>query len=159
MISDGPIVAAALFLVGQLSLRTQAALQVAGGCLLLTFAWTTLRQWRHAGERRSPDSTPKTLAEAVVVNLLNPHPYLSWTLILGPAVHAAWQRHPTHAIALVSSFYLTLVATLAGFVVVIGAAERVGEVGRRRLLGISGALLAGLGIYLVVRGSLALLAG
>ena len=152
VISDGPIVVAALFLVGQLSIRTQSILQMAGGFVLFYFAWETLRQLGRKVEAEPAPSTPRTVVEAVVVNLLNPHPYLGWTLVLGPAVHSAWQRHPTHALALVAAFYVVLVSTLAGFVLLFGTTGRLGERSQRRLLGVSGILLVGLGAYLLIHG-------
>lgn len=156
VISDGPIVVAALFLVGQLSMRTQSILQMAGGLVLFYFAWGTLRQlWREKSVE-GPPSTPRTMVEAVVVNLLNPHPYLGWTLILGPAVLVAWERHPSHAVALVVAFYVTLVATLAGFVLLFGTAGRLGDAAQRKVLGVSGSILAVLGLYLLVGGIIAL---
>ena len=82
----------ALVVLGRLSPFAQLMMQGAGGCLLVYLAWSAFVRWRHGVDSEGSESPPRTLAEAVVVNLLNPNPYLGWTLVLGPAVHAAWQE-------------------------------------------------------------------
>jgi arginine exporter protein ArgO len=90
------------------------------------------------------------LLEATLVNILNPNPYLGWTLVLGPAALAAWRERGIHAFALIGVFHSTMCATLAGFVVLVGAPRFLNRRGRRALVPISAALLAGLGLYLLV---------
>jgi threonine/homoserine/homoserine lactone efflux protein len=149
LISDGPIAFAMLALLDGMARGFERVLQGLGGCVLLYFAVRTLMEWRKgvveedAGDREGP----KTLLQAVVVNLLNPGPYLGWSLILGPAVLRAWDRRPVDAVALVGSFYGTMVVCLVGFILLVGTTTRFGPSFRRRLLLLSAVALFGLAVF------------
>ena len=49
LLSDGPIALVVLLVLGRLSVPAQHLLRVAGGGLLLFFAWKALEQWRRPG--------------------------------------------------------------------------------------------------------------
>jgi threonine/homoserine/homoserine lactone efflux protein len=151
VISDGPIAALALVVLPNVPLSIHAGIRGAGGLFLLWLAWSAFRQARVGvpGAAGGHDA-PRTLARAVVVNLLNPSPYVAWTLVIGPAVVAAWNRWPGEAIALVGAFYGTMVSGLAAFIVLCGSAQSLGQ-GTRRILGLaSAAVLAALGAWQLV---------
>jgi threonine/homoserine/homoserine lactone efflux protein len=150
LLSDGPIALLALLVLGQMPLMVQQALRGAGGLLLIYLAWVTFRQWRAPDASEELVSAPRTLLDAALVNLLNPHPYLGWTLVLGPSVVTAWQRDPTHAVALVVAFYGTMVLSLAGFIALAGTARLMGARVMHTLVGVAAAVLAGLGLFLIV---------
>ena len=44
---------------------------------------------------------------AAIVNVLNPNPYLGWSLVMGPLFLHAWQEVPRNAAALLVGFYTT----------------------------------------------------
>ncbi|HKJ91655.1 MAG TPA: LysE family transporter [Longimicrobiales bacterium] len=150
LLSDGPIALVVLLVVGQLSPRAQQGLRMAGGVLLLYLAWAAFRQTRNDAEPEQAGSAPRTLFQAVLVNLLNPNAYLGWAFILGPALLTAWHRQPAQGIALLVTFYGVLVTTTAAFVVLAGTARFLSEQAQRALLGVSALVLAGLGVYLLV---------
>jgi threonine/homoserine/homoserine lactone efflux protein len=151
LLSDGPIALLALVVLGRVSAGAQQVLRGAGGFLLLYLAWSALRHWRRpAGPGKAGGDTPRTLLQATLVNLLNPNPYLGWALVLGPAAMAAWHRAPSTAVALVVSFYATLVVMLAVTIVLFGTARALGPRGQRALLAVSGIALAALGIWQLV---------
>ena len=149
LLSDGPIAALALLVLGRLSLGVQSALRLAGGALLLYLAWDAYQQWRRDDSPPSEQAmkVPKTLFEAALVNLLNPNPYLGWTLVLGPIVVTAWQEAPSSGIAVVVAFYATMVTTLAVLIVMFGGARLLGARFQRVLMFVSVWILAGLGFY------------
>ena len=90
---------------------------------------------------------PRTLFEAALVNLLNPNPYLGWTLVLGPIVVTAWQEAPSSGVAVVVAFYATMVTMLAVLIFLFGSARLLGARYQRVLMFISVWILAGLGFY------------
>jgi threonine/homoserine/homoserine lactone efflux protein len=149
LLSDIPIALLALLVLRELPPLFQELLRAAGGLLLLYLAWIAYRQWRSPSEALVRGSAPRTFLEATLVNLLNPHPYIGWTLVLGPSLIAAWNEHGTYAVALVVAFYGTLVVGLAAFILLVGTARLLGSRGQRALVGVSAALLAALGIYLL----------
>ena len=151
LLSDIPIALLVLLVLGRLSVGAQQILRAAGGVLLLYLAWSTYRQWRRPSQPNAGSAgTPRTVAQAVLVNLLNPNPYLGWALVLGPNAVAAWRHSPAQAIALIVAFYTVLVAGLAVFIVVAGSARFLGAAGQRLLLLLSAAALAALGVYQLI---------
>ncbi len=158
LLSDGPIAVVALLVLGQLSTQLQGALRIAGGGLLLFLAWGAFRQWRRApSEKRVQEGkVPKTLLEAALVNLLNPNPYLGWTLILGPMVLEAWHHAPVAGVGVVVAFYATMVLTLGGLIALFGGASRLGPRFQSWLLFASIGVLAGMGVYQLAVGLRAL---
>jgi len=151
LLSDGPIALVVLLLLGQVPVTLLWVLQAAGGVLLLYLAGATFRAWR-AGRQQDEESVisaPRTLLEAALVNILNPNPYLGWSLVLGPQALKAWSRAPSHAVALIAAFYLTMVAMLALIIVLFGTTRALGARGRRVLVLVSAVALAALGVYQV----------
>ena len=110
LLSDGPIVLLVLLVLNRVPASATRLLQAAGGVLLLYLAWASYRQWRkQAGGTQADDgSTPSTLLQAAAVNILNPNPYLAWSLVLGPMLLEAWHQGPGNAVAFVVAFYITM---------------------------------------------------
>ena len=154
LLSDGPIALVALVVLGQLPPAGQELLRAAGGALLLYFAWTSLRALRTPAPEGGAEgpATPRTLLQAAFVNLLNPNPYLSWALVLGPAVVTAWRDRPGRAVALVGSFYGVMVVGLAGFIVLASTARRLSPRAQRLVAAASVAVLAVLGVWMLLVG-------
>lgn len=151
LLSDGPIAVLAVLVVGRIPPSAQHFLRAGGGLLLLYFAASALRQWRHRASPASPPSA-RTLLEAVLINLLNPNPYLAWALVMGPLAVAAWNRHPAYALGFVGALYATMLVALAAFVVLLGTTRFLNARCQRALAGASAVLLAGLGLFLLVAG-------
>jgi threonine/homoserine/homoserine lactone efflux protein len=149
LLSDGPIALVSLLLLSRLGPSFELALQAAGGLLLLYFAAVGFRQWRRPDVPASHAPAPRTVAEAALVNLLNPNPYLGWSLVLGPTLVAAWRASEVAALAFVVSFYGTMCGTMGVFVLLVGATGAVAPAARRALALIGAALLAALGAFLL----------
>ena len=100
VISDGPIAALILIVLNRLPSAMETYLQVIGGLALLYFAGAAFLEWCRDGNRRNQEegSAPRTLLQAVIVNTLNPGPWLGWSLIMGPLALEAWGRSPGHAL-------------------------------------------------------------
>jgi threonine/homoserine/homoserine lactone efflux protein len=152
VISDIPIAILALFVLTRIPPGLTVGLRAVGGFFLLYLAYATYRQWRKAPgvEEESESSTPKTILQAVVVNILNPNPYIGWSLVLGPAVLVAWSQKPANAVVLVIAFYVTMVAGLAFTILLFGMTELFGPDRRRTLILVSAVILASLGVYQLI---------
>ena len=149
MISDIPIAILALLVLTRIPTTMTTVLRAAGGFFLMYLALANYRQWRRppGEDEKNGSSTPRTILQAVVVNILNPNPYIGWSLVLGPAVLVAWGRSPAYAVALVIAFYVTMVAGLACTVLIFGMANLLGPASRRTLVLVSAVILASLGVY------------
>ena len=136
LLSDVPIALVALGALHFAGARLLSALQCAGGLFLLYLAARAFRSWRAPGARR-PAGGRGSLINAVIVNVLNPNPYLGWSLVLGPLFLRAWQEAPGNAAALLLGFYATMAATTLGIILLFAAAGGLGPRVGRILVGIS----------------------
>lgn len=147
ILSDIPIISLVLVILSSVPVGFQQVLQSAGGLFLLYLAWDALKSWRH--KEKSPAAAPArvpTVWKAVTVNLLNPNPYLGWSLVMGPLLMKAWQRSPGSGIALLCAFYGTMVITLMGIIIIFGVASNTAPRVSRSLIGISAVALGVFGI-------------
>jgi threonine/homoserine/homoserine lactone efflux protein len=155
LISDGPIAFVSILLLQALPDTFRSWLGLAGGITLLYFAWSAFKTCRQDQALPASDaaSAPQTISQAALINLLNPNPYLGWSLVMGPAVLSAWEAGPGLAIALLLSFYITMISTSVLLIYLIGRALLVGSGARRILSLVSATLLFGLGIYFLFQSS------
>jgi len=149
LISDGPIALVSILLLNILPETFRNLLQLAGGVLLLYFAWNAYRNWREDQviEFGGSEFTPKTVFQAALINLLNPNPYLGWSLVMGPAVLAAWAKSPGTAVSLLLAFYITMILTSMVMIYLMGRAMLLGPGASKAMNLISALLLFGLGLY------------
>jgi threonine/homoserine/homoserine lactone efflux protein len=102
---------------------------------------------------------PSSLLRAALVNVLNPNPYISWSLVLGPLLLKGWREAPSHGVALLAGFYGVMVLSLAGTIALFAAARNLGPRVNRVLIGLSSLALACFGCYLLFGSAGDLLAG
>ena len=99
VVSDVPIIALVLFVLTRMPAVLLHGLQAGGGVFLLYLAWN-IAVAPHASAMPRAVSPRETLAKAALLNLLNPNPYLGWSLVMGPLCLEAWRRAPVDAVAL-----------------------------------------------------------
>lgn len=153
LLSDGFIALAVLTVLRHVSDAMQRGLQAAGGVALLVLAVVTLRGAKSAaagGAADAPGAAPRSLAQAVLVNVLNPGPYLGWSLVLGPEALRRWPAEPVAAVALVAAFYAVLTLGNALTIAAIGGLHGLSPGRVRLLLPISAVVLAILGVSSLV---------
>jgi threonine/homoserine/homoserine lactone efflux protein len=155
MISDIPIAALVLIVLTKIPPIVTVLLRIAGGFFMLYLAVASYRQWKAPAslDEETAAPAPRTLLQAILVNILNPNPYIGWSLVLGPAVLAEWEKSPVNGTALVVAFYLTMALVLAFTIRVFGVSSRLGPAGRKNLVLVSSILLAALGAYQLAVGS------
>lgn len=160
VLTDGPIILLVLFILQQLPSRFAPALQIVGGLFLLFLACSSARTWRRFEEVRTvaPPSGQRTLFDAAVVNLLNPNPYLTWSLILGPLLLKGWREAPSHGVALLAGFYGTLTVMTAAIITLLAGAKRLGPRVSRALVLLSAFGLLAFGMWQLWAGVWAILA-
>ncbi len=154
LLSDLPAALLALLVLGQLGVTAQHVLRACGGLLLVFLAARGARQTA-PGESTTPGrAAPRSIAEAALVNLLNPNPYLAWALVLGPALVSAWSHGLGCAAAFLGSFYATMLGANAALVLLVGTARFLDARWQRRLVLASSGLLGALGFVLLAAGVL-----
>jgi threonine/homoserine/homoserine lactone efflux protein len=149
LLSDGPIILLSLLVLSQLPDWLQRGLYLAGGLFVLYLAYGAFKTWRgfkfDSGTTQIKDQ--QTLLKAVTVNILNPAPYIFWTLVTGPILLAGWREKPFHGISFLFGFYGTMVLSLFIIIIVFGTAHKLGSKVTRILLGVSAIALFFFGLY------------
>lgn len=159
LISDGPIILVSLLLLRRVPEHFQTWLQLGGGFLLLYYAWSTFRSWQTPPEENHArsSSAPKTVLQAALINLLNPNPYLGWSLVMGPALLSAWSEQPVYLVGLLLTFYALLIGISLLIITLLGTTNLLVEKKKQGLLLISSLVLAGLGLYTLTTSLLAVI--
>jgi threonine/homoserine/homoserine lactone efflux protein len=157
-LSDGPVIVVVLAALNRLPQWALEALRCAGGVLVLVLAARAFRSWRRPDDGRGEvePSARRSVLSAALVNLLNPGPWLGWSLVMGPLLLKGWREAPPRGIALVVAFYATMVASLAAIILVFGLARGLGPRFRRALVGASAGALALFGLFQIWAGVVAL---
>lgn len=152
LVTDAPIVAAALGVLARLS-QVEAALAllaVAGGLYL---GWLGAELVRTPDPCAGTEGPPGSLRKAVTVNFLNPHVYLFWMTVGGPLLIEGASTGWSRPAAFVGGFY----GCLCGSKVVLAlATHRVrgpaGSAAYRIALRLAGLALVGFGLRLIWAG-------
>ena len=152
--SDGPIIALVLLVLSQIPANMQRFLYIASGLFILYLATTVFRVWRNfdPAQRATALSSQQSLFRAAIMNVLSPGPYIFWSLVSGPILLTSWRQAPANGLGFLAGFYLAMIGTLAGIIVLFGTARQLGPKVNRTMLGISAAVLAFFGIYQLWRG-------
>ena len=154
LLSDGPIILLVLLVLSRVPPWLVSLLQTAGGFYLLYLAFGAWKNWRGYGAPAPVNSvsSQRTVIKAALVNLLNPNPYLAWSLVLGPLLLEGWRKAPANGIAMLAGFYTVMVAGQMGIVLVFSAAGKLGPRIGRLLVGASALALAGFGVFMLSAG-------
>jgi threonine/homoserine/homoserine lactone efflux protein len=156
LLSDAPIALLALLVLTRMPAGLVQWLRLLGGAFVLYLAFGAWRAWRDFdAAAASPPSAERSFFEAATVNLLNPNPYLGWSLVLGPLLLKGWHESPARGIAVVASFYGTMIVGLVGIVLLFHLARSAGPRITRALVGASALALAAFGAYQISLGAAA----
>lgn len=149
LLSDLPIILLVLFVLNNLPDYILLLLKIAGGLLLLYLGIDAFRRSKRQTPEIFSEKARKThtLFEAALINLLNPNPYLSWALIMGPLLLEAWRQEPSYGIALLVSFYAALVLSMMLVILLFGMTSRMSPRARQTMMIVSAAILAVVGLY------------
>jgi threonine/homoserine/homoserine lactone efflux protein len=149
LLTDTPIVALSLAVLSRLSETWLRGVAIVGGVVVIGFGLREM--W--AARRPLPEATVaggRDLWRGAVVNLTNPHPWVFWVGIGGPALVAAWRESAAVAVGFLFIFYGLLIGSkLALAAVVALGGRRLDDRWRQRLLFVGGALLVAAGILLL----------
>jgi threonine/homoserine/homoserine lactone efflux protein len=151
LLSDIPVVTLTVLVLSRMPSRFLQGLRVLGGLFVLYLAFGGFRAWRDWRPKSAgpAPSAGRGVVQAVAVNLLNPNPWIAWSLALGPLLLRGWREAPAHGIALLAGFYGVMVAGTASTIAIFGMAGKLGAGVNRALIGVSAAALAAFGCYLL----------
>jgi threonine/homoserine/homoserine lactone efflux protein len=138
LISDLPVIILVLLVLTHVPDGVLRILQCFGGAFLLYLAFNAYKTWRTFKQNEKQDiSVQKNIFKAVIVNLLNPNPYLGWSLVMGPLLIKGWSENPANGAVLLIGFYSSMIIYSIGLVVLFTAARNFGPRVIRTSVGIS----------------------
>jgi threonine/homoserine/homoserine lactone efflux protein len=154
VLSDGPIIVLVLFILTNIPPLFLRFLQIGGGLLILYLAYSSFHSFLNFEKLKKPEEnkTDSTLLKAVLVNIINPAPYIGWSLIMGPMFIKGYRESAINGIVLIAAFYITIVISQAGIILLFGLARNLGPKVTRITLGIASIGLAAFGVYLLWQG-------
>jgi len=148
LISDGPIIILVLLLLNQIPSWFEKFLHFGGAAFLFYLTYKSFYSWKNFS-MEIPDESKKgqTLISATMVNILNPAPYLGWSLVMGPLFLKGYNETPLNGFLLIVSFYVTLIVCLMLIIFLFAFARKIGPRVNKITLGISVIALFIFGIY------------
>lgn len=153
LLSDGPIILLSVLVLSGVPDWMQRILYIAGGLFVLYLSYGAFKSWRSFDANvPQPESKVDGLPKAVLMNMLSPGPYIFWMLVTGPILVAGWRETPLNGIGFLAGFYIAMISTLVGIILVFATATRLGPKFNRALLGISSVALFCFGLYQLWKG-------
>ena len=148
LISDLPVIILVLLVLTNIPGDVLRVIQCFGGLFLLYLAYNAYKTWRKFDMNINAEvHQSQNFFKAALINLLNPNPYLSWSLIMGPLFIKGWNEGPSNAIVLLISFYGSFVIYSIGMIALFAAARNLGPRISRIAVGFSVIAFAAFGIY------------
>jgi threonine/homoserine/homoserine lactone efflux protein len=152
-LGDVVVVSLCFLVLVRLPDRVLPVLGIGGGFYVLFLAWETFRTVSPPPltEETGTVNHRRSLRKGLVVNLLNPHPYIFWLTVAGPLVARSYQQAAFGPIiAFVGGFYGCLVGSkLLLALLVHGGRARLQGRGYQLALRVSGGLLLIFGLMLM----------
>jgi threonine/homoserine/homoserine lactone efflux protein len=146
MITDLPIVMLTLFILVKLSgfHKVLGIISCMGGVFVLYLGWQSMVT--KGVELDLQGTRSRSLAKGIIVNTLNPHPYLFWFGVGGPTVTKAMNLGMVAPLAFIGSFYVLLVGSKIVIALLVGKSRSFligkGYIYTMRLLGVALCALA-----------------
>jgi len=149
LISDGPIIVLCLLVLSQVPSWLQQFLYIAGGLFVLYLAYGTYRSWKKFDPdiRSLETGTQQSVLKAALINMLNPNPYIFWSLVTGPILLTGWRETPVHGVGFMAGFYAAMILGFGTIIIAFGSARQLGPRVNRALLGVSAIALFCFGLY------------
>ncbi len=121
LLTDVPIVAVAIGFVALLPPIWLQGLMAVGGCFVLWLAWDAWQQTHLPPFAHDVAPTARQdFWRGMMVNFLNPHPYLFWATVGAPLLVQAWNASPWFAVGFVLLFYSLLVGSKVILAILLG---------------------------------------
>lgn len=154
LISDGPIIALVLLLLTQTPNWFLKGVQVVGGLFILYLAWGAYQAFRRyvPYAPAEEESAQRGVLQAALMNLLNPNPYIFWSLIGGPILLEGWRVSASLGLAFLVGIYVALIGGLAALIILFATAQHLGPRINRALIALSALALAAFGLYQIGSG-------
>jgi threonine/homoserine/homoserine lactone efflux protein len=127
LISDLPVIFLVLFVLTTVPPIALMLLQCLGGVFLLYLGYKAYKSFQSLNTNDKQETQSYgNIFSAVLVNLINPNPYLGWSLVMGPMLIKGWTASPANGIILISVFYSSMIIYSSVMVILFSAAGNLG---------------------------------
>ncbi|MBN2523178.1 MAG: LysE family transporter [Bacteroidales bacterium] len=125
LITDLPIILAAYFLIRNFAENNLllGIISLLGALFLLLLAYENIRY--KPSVKNKPIQKPRSFQRGIVVNLLNPHPYLFWILVGAPILVNASRVSSFAIVLFLAGFYMMLVGSKIVFALLTGKMKNI----------------------------------
>lgn len=147
LLSDLPVILLVLLVLTNVPHLVLQVLQIVGGLFLLYLAINAFKSWRTYIPNVKQDVPQLNILKAVLVNLLNPNPYIAWSLVMGPILIESWSKSPANGIVLLTGFYGSMIIYSTWLIGLFAAARNFGPRIIKISIGISVIAFAAFGFY------------
>ncbi len=149
VVTDGPIIAFVMLALTRMPQRLLDLLHIAGGLFILYIAKSMLAALSSAKIDSEPsrDAGQQSFFQAVVMNALNPNPYIFWAMVGGPIILCGWRESPDRGIGFIVGFFGTFVIGLSLLIVLFATAGKINPRVNSILSVIAAVVLLGFGFY------------
>ena len=152
LLSDLPVILLVLLVLTNVPHLVLQVLQIVGGLFLLYLAINAFKSWRTYIPNVKQDVPQLNILKAVLVNLLNPNPYIAWSLVMGPILIESWSKSPANGIVLLTGFYGSMIIYSTWLIGLFAAARNFGPRIIKISIGISVIAFAAFGFYQIWAG-------
>ncbi len=154
LFTDGPIIAMVLLLLTQTPDWFLSALRIVGGFFIVYLAKGAFDSFRQGdfSLKATTEASERGMFKAIMMNALNPNPYIFWSVVAGPILLEGWRQSPRLGLSFLLGFYGTIVAGFAGLIILFATARQLGPKVTRILSGVSAAALLIFGLYQIWEG-------
>ena len=123
IITDFPIIILTLFILAKLSNfhNILGIISLTGGLVILFMGYESIRT--KGVELNLQETKPKSLTKGILVNALNPHPYLFWLSVGAPTMTKAMNQSIIATLAFIFSFWGLLVGSKIVLAIMVGKSK------------------------------------
>lgn len=126
LVSDGPIIVLVLVVLVNMPTWLLSLLSLVGGVVVLVLAHGAYRAFRAAEDTPTESIEPpahNVFSAALLINLLNPNPYIFWGTVGGALILNQWQQSGGMAIGFLAGFYTGFMLLLLGLMIMVTTAQ------------------------------------
>jgi threonine/homoserine/homoserine lactone efflux protein len=154
LLSDLPIILLTTFILDQLPNSALQVISIIGGFFVLYLAWGFWRQWKMSisNPTEFQPNNKRPFLKAVLMNLLNPNPYIFWAFVSGPILLSALEINWTHAFTFLVGFYGVFMMTMVFMIILFHQTRRLGSRAIHIIQLCSIGILIIFGIFLIKEG-------
>jgi threonine/homoserine/homoserine lactone efflux protein len=152
LLSDGPIILILFLILSQTPSWFLTALKIVGGGFILYLAYGAFQSSSKPLDLKSQSTQSYGLLKGIAMNVLNPNPWIFWSVAGIPIFLEGWQHSITTGLNFILGFYTSMIPTLVALIIIFATATRFGPKVNQTLQKIAAIALAGFGLFQLWQG-------